>query len=139
MNCNDTARTTPRTLEIVSLVASEAGRCIVHSELPASHEIVIRNWGGIPYRVDIHGKCQTPCVRYRGTDGLLQKSWVQNSLVVQSYPGAGEPPVRVVASQPLTSRCAARAESIMTTVTWVVQGLLNSGGRDSLGAQVNTL
>lgn len=139
MNCNDRARSTPSTLEIRNLVTSEAGRCIVRSELPASHDIVIRNWGGIPYSVDIHGECQTPCVRYQGTNGLPEESWDENALLVQSYPGSGAPPMQAAASKPLMSLGAARAQRIRTDLTWVVPGWSCASGKESLIAQVDTL
>jgi len=135
MSCNDIARTTLRTLEIRSLVKTKAGGCKVNAQVSASHDIEIKNVGGRSYSVDIHGECETPCVRYRGTDGLPQKSW-DRTVLVQSYPGAGAPPVRVVASKPLMSLCAARAESIRTDLCWV---WAMSCRRESLGAQVDTL
>jgi hypothetical protein len=139
MSCNDKARTTPRTLKIVSLVKSRAGRCKVDARGSASHDVEITNVGGIPYSVDIHSECQTPCVRYQGTDGLPQASWDRYSLVVQSYPGSGTPRVRVAASQPLMSLGAARAQSIKTDVSWAVPGLPGAFGMESIGAQVDTL
>jgi hypothetical protein len=139
MNCNDKARSTPSTLEIRNLVTSEAGRCMVRSGCPASHDIVIRNWGGIPYSVDVHGECQTPCVRYRETDGFPRKYWDPSTLLVQSYPGSGAPPERVVASKPLMSCCAARAQNIRADLCWDVPGWPCASGKESLVAQVDTL
>jgi hypothetical protein len=139
MNCNDRARTAPRTLEIRSLVRSRAGRCKVDAQGSASHDIEIKNWGGIAYSVDIHGKCQTPYVRYRGTDRIPQESWDQNAVLVQSSPGSGARPVRAAASKPLMSLGPARAQSINTDLWWFVPGWPASCGRESLGMQVDTL
>lgn len=139
MSCNDKARTTSRELTIVSRVRSRAGRCKVDSQGSASHDIEIENVSGISYSVDIRGQCQTPCVRYRGTDGLPETSWVQNALLVQSRPGSGAPSVRVVASKPLMSLYTARAQSIRTDLCWCVPAWLPSVRRESLGMQVDTL
>jgi hypothetical protein len=127
-----------RTLEIVSVVKSEAGPCMVDAQLSASHDIEITNWGGRMFIVDIHGECQTPCIRYLGTGGPHQ-TWDQKSLIVQSCPGSGGPPQKAAASQPLTSLGARRAQSIRTDLTWVAWGWPDSSRTESLGAQVETL
>lgn len=139
MSCNGIAHMTPPTLEIVTLVTSGAGRCQVDATGSASHDIEIRNWGGRAYSVDIHGECQTPCIRYQGTDGCPQESWDQNSLLVQSYPGSGARPMRATASKPLMSCGAARAQSIRTNLRWVVPGWPITLRNESLGLQVDTV
>jgi hypothetical protein len=138
MNCASRAQQTPPTLIIESFVQSRAGMCKVDAELSASHDIEITNWGGRSYIVDIHGECQTPYVRYRGTNGPEQ-TWDQDLLFVQSCPGSGRKPSRAVARQALMSLGAGRAQSLKTDLRWVVPGWPASSRTESLGAQVDTL
>jgi hypothetical protein len=136
MSCVSNAQGTPRWLQIMSVVKSKVGLCSVDAQHSASHDIEIKNWSGMRHFVTIDGECQTPCVRYQGTNGP-QQAW-NRDLLVPFCPGSGGPG-RATASQPLTSLCASRDQRIRTTLTWYAVGLPKSLRRESLDAHVKTL
>jgi hypothetical protein len=152
MSCVGTVQTTPPTLEIKSLIKSVGGGCTVGAprrDRPRrwqwllkfgrhedSHDVEIINYGVRPYEVDIRGECQTPYIRYRETDGL-SPVWEQ-SLFVQASPGS-RGPTELVASQPLTSLCAARAQIILTRLRWAVSKSPCTSGEEFFSLQANTL
>ncbi len=126
-----------RNLEIKSRVQSDVGNCTVDAQLSASHVIEITNWSNFRYSLDIHGRCQTPCVGYQGPRGP-RSTWDQISWVIMPRPGSGGP-YKAVARESLTSLGTARDQSIRTDVSWVILDLDGRPRTESLGMQVNTL
>jgi hypothetical protein len=135
MSCSDKTRSAPSGLAIECSIHSAAGSCKVRANTPASHVIEVQNRSLIRYSIDIHGECETSCVRYYYGD-CAQKAW-DRALQIGPRPGFGGPLKRSEVEN-LTSLGPGSNESIRTDLTWTPIGWSNSG-TESLYTQLDTL